>query len=148
MSRDHTKLRAFQLADSLVMDIYQETQRFPVEERYGLQSQVRRAAVSTASNLVEGSARRSDSEYLNFCNIACGSAFETRYLVDLSFRLGILSPAANRVLIPRLDHLCKSLVRLVIAIEGQILSKSQARSLVAAGPKGPSSEPKSLKPNP
>jgi four helix bundle protein len=117
MSRDHTKLRAFQLADALVVDIYKETKAFPTEERYGLQSQIRRAAVSVASNLVEGSARRGENEYLNFCNIACASAFETRYLIDLSCRLGILSPVALEALIPRLTHLCKSLVRLVIALE-------------------------------
>ena len=110
MSRDHTKLRAFQLADGLVIDIYKETKQFPQEERYGLQSQVRRAAVSSATNLVEGSARRGDGEYLNFCNISCASAFETRYLLDLALRLGILSPAAHQVLEPRMTHLCKSLV--------------------------------------
>ena len=119
MSRDHTKLRAFQLADSLVIDIYKETKAFPSEERYGLQSQVRRAAVSSASNLVEGSARRGEGEYLNFCNIACASAFETRYLLDLAFRLGILSPPAHKRLAPGLTHLCKSLVKLVMALEEQ-----------------------------
>jgi four helix bundle protein len=119
MSRDHTKLRAFQLADSLVIDIYKETNGFPSEERFGLQAQIRRAAVSMSTNLVEGSARRGENEYLNFCNISCGSAFEVRYLLDLSFRLGILGPAAHKVLNPRMTHLCKSLVRLVMALEQQ-----------------------------
>jgi four helix bundle protein len=122
MSRDHTKLRAFQLADALVIDIYKETKQFPPEERYGLQSQIRRAAVSSASNLVEGCARRGEQEYLNFCNISCASAFETRYLLDLAFRLGILFPAAHRVLEPRMTLLCKSLVRLVIALEQQVVA--------------------------
>jgi four helix bundle protein len=107
------------MADSLVIDIYKETKGFPPEERYGLQSQIRRAAVSTASNLVEGSARRGENEYLNFCNISCASAFETRYLMELSFRLGILSPVAHKVLNPRMTYLCKSLVRLVIALEDE-----------------------------
>jgi four helix bundle protein len=119
MSRDHTKLRAFQLADALVIDIYNETKGFPPEERFGLQSQIRRAAVSSASNLVEGSARRGENEYLNFCNISCASAFETRYLLGLSFRLGMLSPAVHEVLNLRMTHLCKSLVRLVMALEPQ-----------------------------
>jgi four helix bundle protein len=117
MSRDHTKLRAFQLADALVIDIYKETKTFPPEERYGLQAQLRRGAVSIAANLVEGSARRGNNEYLNFCNIACASAFETRYLLDLSFRLGMVSPAVHDLLEPRMTHLCKSLVKLVLALE-------------------------------
>ena len=124
MSRDHTKLRAFHLADALVLDIHRETREFPLEERYGLQSQIRRASVSVPSNLVEGSARRGDLEYLNFCNIACASAFEARYLVDLSFRLGMLAPAVHEELVPRMTHLCKSLVRLVIALEGETVRKA------------------------
>jgi four helix bundle protein len=117
MSRDHTKLRAFQLADALVMDIYRETNGFPAEERFGLQSQIRRGAVSVAANLVEGSARWGHKEYVNFCNVACASAFETRYLLDLSCRLGILSAAVHGVIERRMTHLCKSLVRLVLALE-------------------------------
>jgi four helix bundle protein len=75
---------------------------------------------------VEGSARRGDAEYLNFCNIACASAFETRYLLDLAFRLGMLSPAANKLLAPQLTHLCKSLVKLVIALEEQLAMRRLA----------------------
>ena len=52
--RDHTKLRAFELADEVTILIYQLTQCFPKEEIYGLTSQMRRAAVSAASNIVEG----------------------------------------------------------------------------------------------
>ena len=74
MSRDHTKLRAYQLADALVIDLYRETQKFPPEERYGLQAQIRRGAVSIAANPVEGSARRGANEYRNFCNIACAQS--------------------------------------------------------------------------
>ena len=117
MSRDHTKLRAFRLADALVIDIYRETKSFPADERYGLQSQTRRAAVSIAANLVEGSARRGEAEYLNFCNVACASAFETRYLLDLACRLGMMSTAVHQLLDTRMTHLCKSLVKLVMALE-------------------------------
>jgi four helix bundle protein len=88
-----------------------------------LQAQIRRASVSVSSNLVEGSARRGDVEYLNFCNIACASAFETRYLLDLAFRLELLAPAVHEMLIPCLTHLCKSLVRLVIPLEHETAKK-------------------------
>ena len=62
--RDHQKRRAFKLADELAIDVYQMTMNFPKEEIYGLMSQIRRAAVSVASNILEGCARESQSEYL------------------------------------------------------------------------------------
>ena len=108
MSRDPSKLRVFHLSDELVADIYNATADFPSEERYGLQAQIRRAAVSVPSNLVEGSARRGDREYVNFCNIACGSAYEGRYLIGLSFRLGFLPKKVHDELIPRMTHVCKA----------------------------------------
>ena len=88
--RDHTKLRAFELADEIVILVYQLTTGFPKEELYGLTSQMRRAAVSVPSNIVEGCARDSQSDYLRFLYIAFGSLRELHYQLDLSNRLGFL----------------------------------------------------------
>ena len=89
--RDHTKLRAFELADDVAALVYKATQVFPREDLYGLTSQMRRAAVSVASNIVEGCARESQTEYLRFLEIAFGSLRELHYQVGLSIRLGYLS---------------------------------------------------------
>jgi four helix bundle protein len=117
MSRDPLKLRAFSLADTLVLDIYRATRDFPSDERFGLQAQIRRAAVSVAANIVEGSARRSTKEYLHFVNMAAGSAFETRYLVELAGRLNIMPTANADHLSAQYTILAKSLVSLLRALE-------------------------------
>jgi len=89
--RDHTNLRAFELADELALMVYQTTSGFPKEERYGLTSQIRRAAVSVPSNIVEGCARDSQSDYLRFLYISFGSLREMRYQISLAERLGYLN---------------------------------------------------------
>ncbi len=91
--RDHTRLRAFELADNLAIEIYRATQPFPREEQFGMTSQMRRAAVSIASNIVEGCARHTETEYLRFLDIAFGSARELEYQISLATRLGFLSHA-------------------------------------------------------
>lgn len=109
MSRDHRKLNVFTLADQLILDVYAKTATFPAEERFGLCAQVRRPAVSVATNIVEGCARRTTRDYLHFVNIATGSAAETLYLLDLSARLGFLRPEVYRVFDPKYSRLVSGL---------------------------------------
>ncbi|WP_286178467.1 four helix bundle protein [Stieleria mannarensis] len=77
--RDHTKLRAFELADEVALLTYQFTSGFPREEQFGLTSQMRRAAVSVPSNIVEGCGRDSNAELLRFLDMAYGSLRELEY---------------------------------------------------------------------
>jgi len=103
--RDHTKLRAFELADEAVVMIYKITKEFPRDEIYGLTSQIRRAAVSVPSNIVEGCARESQTEYRRFLEIAFGSLKEAHYQLTLAERLNYLDK--NRFLIIE-EHLIET----------------------------------------
>jgi len=95
--RDHTKLRAFELADDLAVMIYKMTRGFPKEEIYGITSQMRRAAVSVASNIVEGCARESHLEYHRFLDMAFGSLRELNYQYGLSIRLEYASEKDTKI---------------------------------------------------
>jgi four helix bundle protein len=117
MSRDHRKLRVFQMADALVVPVYDASRGFPIEERYGLQSQLRKAALSVATNLVEGCARRTTAEYQNFVNIATGSAAETRYLIEVAMRLGYVIPRSGNPLLEKFDKLVGSLKALMNGLD-------------------------------
>ena len=88
--RDHTKLRAFELADEVAIMIYRITKDFPREEMFGLTAQMRKAAVSIPSNIVEGCTRSSQADYLRFLEIAYGSLKELHYQTGLSNRLGYI----------------------------------------------------------
>jgi four helix bundle protein len=96
--RDHTRLRAFELADALAMEIYQSTATFPREEQFGLTSQMRRCAVSVASNIVEGCARHTQSDYIRCLDVSYGSIRELEYQISLATRLGfVVQDVADRV---------------------------------------------------
>lgn len=89
--RDHTKLKAFVLADEVAVLVYRETRAFPREEAYGLAAQMRRAAVSVPSNIVEGCARDGQADSLRFLDIAFGSVREPRHQFGLARRLGFFA---------------------------------------------------------
>lgn len=111
--RDHAKLRAFELADELAINVYKATAGFPREEIFGMTSQLRRAAVSIASNIVEGSARFSEAEYVHFLNMAYGSAREVEYQISLAHRLGYLSEDEHAKLADLSTQTCKVLYGLL-----------------------------------
>jgi four helix bundle protein len=87
---DHKDLDVWKKGMELVERVYSMSRAFPDSERYGLTSQIRRAAVSIPSNIAEGAARKSDKELLQFLSIAIGSLaeLETQYLIAI--RLGFL----------------------------------------------------------
>jgi four helix bundle protein len=87
---DYKELIVWQKADELAIEIYKISKHFPKDELYGLTSQIRRAALSIPTNIVEGYARKGDKELARFANIAIGSLAETEYLLDFSKRLGCL----------------------------------------------------------
>jgi four helix bundle protein len=95
--RDHFKLKAFIIADELALITYKVTKGFPKEEMFGLMAQMRRAAVSVPSNIVEGCSRKSITEYRRFLEIAYGSLKELHYQFSVAFRLNyVVESEANK----------------------------------------------------
>lgn len=117
--RDHTKLRAFEVADELVLLVYEHTREFPRGEQFGLTSQLRRAAVSIASNIVEGCARQSPGDYLRFLDMAYGSSRELEYQLSLARRLGYLTDKTQGRLNAKAVETSKVLNGLIRALRGR-----------------------------
>ena len=88
--RDFRKIKAWMVADDLVVAVYEVSKSFPRDEIYGITSQIRRAASSVAANIVEGASRESAKDYAHFLQIARGSLAETQYFLHLARRLRYL----------------------------------------------------------
>ena len=84
------KIRAWQKAHGLVLEVYKASRGFPNSEKYGLTNQLRRAAVSVPTNIAEGYKRRSRRDFAHFLNVAESSLEETKYLLLLAADLGYL----------------------------------------------------------
>ena len=85
------ELEVWQLAMHVVIDCYSLTRGYPLEERYALQRETRRSAVSIPSNVAEGHNRHAPAAYLNHVNISLGSQGELETQVEIAIRLGYLS---------------------------------------------------------
>lgn len=99
---------------SLVEFVYRDTECFPKSELFGLQAQVRRAAVSVPSNIAEGCGRNSSGELRQFVGIACGSLAELETQLELAVQLGFI--ASNASAIRQTDRVGK----LVNALRGSL----------------------------
>ena len=106
------ELDVFKKAHQLTLHIYRITAQFPADERFGLVSQMRRAAVSIASNLIEGSHRLNTGEFRQFVGIARGSAGELKYGLMLAMDLGYISEKDYGPLRTELDDIAKMLMGL------------------------------------
>ena len=115
MDKPHKKLDVWKLSMELSMTVYRLTAGYPRDERFGLISQMRRAAVGIPSNLAEGAARSSDNEFRNFLSIARSSLSELDTQLDLSQQLGFITVESRSEvdgLLTRVDKMLYALYQL------------------------------------
>lgn len=105
---------------SLVLAVYREMNSLPQEERYGLSSQMRRAAISVPSNIAEGHARGGPAEFRRFVTVAMGSLAELETQVTIGYSLGYMEGEVERRLREECDELGKMLRGLEQALKRRI----------------------------
>ena len=101
------ELGVWQKSMDLVTEIYKAVANFPVEEKYGLTSQIKRSAVSIPSNIAEGAGRNSNKEFIRFLAISTGSSYELQTQIILSEKLNLLEKEISKQLIERLREIQK-----------------------------------------
>ena len=97
--------------------VYEATAHWPKDERFGLISQVRRAAVSVASNIAEGAARRSTGEFIQFIGMAQGSLAEAETQLLLAQRFGYLPDPEGRALLAASEEISRMLAALSASLK-------------------------------
>ena len=107
---NYNNLQIWKEAMDLVEDIYKLTASFPSDEKFGLVSQMNRAAISIPSNIAEGSGRNSDKDFAHFISIAIGSLYELHTQILLCERLGFIDCSQSQELQQKLDNLQRKTV--------------------------------------
>ncbi|OGL99635.1 hypothetical protein A2318_01505 [Candidatus Uhrbacteria bacterium RIFOXYB2_FULL_45_11] len=92
------QLLAWKEANAFAIEVYRKTILFPKHEVYGLTSQLRRAALSISTNIVEGQAKLSPKDFVRYLNIAEGSSKESAHLLEFSFSIGYLDQESYQIL--------------------------------------------------
>ncbi len=112
-----TDIRVWQRSYALTLDVYRATASFPTAERFGLTSQLRRAAASVPTNIAEGSKRRKGQDYARFLNISEGSLAETENLLMLSRDLGFIARDKAHGLLIEIAEISRMLSALRVKVE-------------------------------
>jgi four helix bundle protein len=113
--KPHRRLQVWQASLDFVIQLYRELQGFPSHEKFGLVSQLQRAAVSIPSNIAEGAARR-NRELLQFLYIARGSVSELDTQLEICFRIGFMQDPVFRRLTNKLNEISKMLNGLIASL--------------------------------
>ena len=117
--KDYRELIVWQKAIDLVEMVYRVTGSFPKEELYGLTSQIRRAAVSIPSNVAEGQARNTTSDFLHFLAIARGSLKEVETQVTIARRLGYIDDRKEVELVSLTEEVSRLISGLMNSLKGK-----------------------------
>ncbi len=120
--RPHEKLEVWKKSVDLVVEVYECTKTFPNEEKFGLTSQIRRAAVSIPANIAEGAARQSDKEFAQFLSIAQGSASELETELLIAQKLGYISFEKYKAIYEELNTIARMMIGLSRNIKSRIKS--------------------------
>lgn len=116
--QDFTKLKVWQKAHALTLDVYTVTGEFPREEIYGLTSQIRRSCASIPANIAEGCGRNGGPELARFLQIAMGSASELQYYFLLCKDLGLLKPRDSERLALETSEIKQMLAKFIRRVRG------------------------------
>jgi four helix bundle protein len=135
MLKSYSDLRVWQESYGLSLDVYRHTRVLPADEKYGLTSQLRRAAVSIPSNIAEGYGRRTSGEYLQSLHVAYGSVCELQTQLRLATDLGYLTPDHSKVLLSRTGSVERMLKALIRALDSR--RASSHRSVPSPEPQTP-----------
>jgi four helix bundle protein len=129
--QDFRNLEVWHAAKDLATAVYAQTQEFPRSELFGLTGQIRRAAVSVASNIAEGSQRSGDAEFARFVGYARGSAAELCTQLVISTDIGLIPEETSRALLHRLERIRMMLQKLHQALTSK--NGLSSRSPIAEG---------------
>jgi four helix bundle protein len=118
--RPHQKLDVWSKALDFVVTVYKATESFPKEEKFGLTSQIRRAAVSIPANIAEGAGRKSSKEFAHFLSNAPGSASEVETELLIANRLGFIDRENYSTLNAALDEIGHMITGLTQHLERRV----------------------------
>ena len=111
--QDFRRLKVWERAHALTLEVYRVSEKFPRQETYGLTAQVRRASASIGANIAEGACRKGDPEFARFLQMAFGSASELEYELLLTKDLGLLQISDHSRLSARVTEVKKMLASLI-----------------------------------
>lgn len=101
------ELKIWQKAIDVCVDVYKATTSFPKDELFGLNTQMKRSAVSVAANISEGAGRNSNKEFIHFLRIANGSSYELQTHIVIANRVALLNDGLTEDLLSQLDEIQK-----------------------------------------